>query len=85
MRIDPLPPFEIHPEPDGTQHATKDNIQITVLPDVGEIKMFHRNALHQSSGGHTRWLVIKAGDLNIFVHGTHVVVTKNDLYPTIND
>ncbi len=85
MRIDPLPPFEIHPEPDGTQHATKDNIQITVLPDMGDVKIKHRNAINQPTGNHVRWLYIKAPGVNIYVHGTHVVISKSDIYPTFMD
>lgn len=82
MKIEPMTPFKIEPEEDGTQHAIHDNIQISVLPDFDNVKIKHRNAVKPfSNGQHTRWLYIKVDDIKIYVHGTHVVVSKKELNP----
>lgn len=85
MRIEPFEPFKLHPDPDGTQHAVKDGIGISVLPDVGEVKIKHRVGIHPSTGEKSRWLFIQAGDVKVFVNGRHIVITKRDLLPTFAD
>lgn len=87
MRIGKEPPFEIHPEPDGTVHAIREDIQITVLPDVGDFKIFHRVGTKPATGEESRWGVIdlKEKGVKIFLHATHVVVTTRDLNPTFSE
>lgn len=84
MKIGEAPPFDLQPDPDGTQHAIKDHIQISILPDAGPAKVNHRKGERPSEGKATRWLHVALEDhgLHIFVHGTHVVVTAKDYSPT---
>ena len=83
MRIESEPPFEITNAPDGVKHAVKENIQISVFPDVGEVKMRHKIGM-RASVGESRWLYITLVDkgVNIYIHGTHVVVSEKKLLPT---
>ncbi len=86
MEISPAPPFEVSQEPDGTQHAVRDNIQVTILPDVGECKVSHRVGQKIEAGKSTRWLhldLVERG-IHVFIHGTHVVVSEKDLNPNFD-
>lgn len=84
MQIEPQAPFRLSKEPDGTQHAIKDNIQITVLPDVEDCIIKHRVANKPYAEKSARWLLVTIGDLKMYVNGTHVVVTNRDLNPTFD-
>ena len=81
-----MPPFRLVSEPDGTQRAIKDEIEVTVLPDVACV-IRHRVGVHKAVGSkgidrQTRWLLVELeGSIRLFVHGTHVVVTRQDLNP----
>ncbi len=78
MFIGAAAPFKISFDPDGTQHAIKDNIKITVLPDIDDCKISHKYAEQPfgKTAKATRWLHIALGDVHLYVHGTHVLVTK---------
>lgn len=81
--INPDAPFERSTEPDGTKHAINGNIQVSVLPDAGSnVTMKYRAGVRQKTGEKSKWLMVLIDDLYIFVHGTHVVVTKTKLQPT---
>ncbi len=84
MRIEAAAPFELTPAPDGVQHAVKSDIQISVFPDVGEVKMKHRVGQRPQADAESRWLYIHLvdKDIRIYIHGTHVVVAKAELLPT---
>ena len=87
MRIEAEPPFELTPEPDGTKHAVKDHIQISVHPDLGEVVMKHRVGNRPEAGLQSRWLYVylKDKDVRIYVNGTHVVVAEAELAPTFTE
>lgn len=79
MFIGPSAPFKISHDPDGTKHAIKDNIKFSILPDIGECEISHKYAeqpFSKSFSNATRWLHIALGDVHLYVHGTHVLVTK---------
>ena len=86
MRIEPGPPFRLIPEPQGTRYFNQDSLQISVLPDCDcEIK--HRNGIHMDLAHvgvrRTRWMpLILDNGIRIYIHGTHVVITRQDLLPT---
>ena len=84
MRITPEPPFEITNAPDRVKHAVKGNIQVSVFPDVGEVEMKHRIGKRPDIEAESRWLCIDLKDkgVNLYVHGTHVVVSEKQLLPT---
>lgn len=76
-------PFMLTTE-DGVRHAVKGNIKVSVLPDVGEVKMMHKfvfQPLKDSSG--VRILKMIIGDLKIFVNNDHFVITKKEIYPKL--
>lgn len=78
-------PFALSTEDDGTQHAIRENIKVSVLPDV-KANISHRNANRPFQEKAARWLIVKTEDgLNIYIHGTHVVVTKKELIPTFKE
>lgn len=69
---------------DGVQHAVKDDIKVSILPDVENAEMKHKvivQPLRDSSG--VRILKILIGDLKIFVNNNHFVITKKELYPKL--
>ena len=85
MRIQSEPPFELSgSDTEGVQHAVKGHIQVSVLPDVGEVEMKHRVGQRPGIDAESRWLYINLKDKNlrIYVHGTHVVVAEKELLPT---
>ena len=84
MRIEEAPPFELTVAPDGVKTAVKGHIQVSVFPDVGEVKMKHRRAKRPGIQAESRWLYINLVDKNlrIYVHGTHVVVAEAELLGT---
>ncbi len=86
MRIEGEPPFELSGDSDGTRHAVKGHIQISVFPDVGEIVMKHRVGKRPDIDAESRWLYINLPDKNlrIYIHGTHVVVAERELLPTFS-
>jgi len=84
MFIGAQPPFELTNEPDGTKHAIKDDIQITVLPDVGDVELKHRVGQQTQGLEQSRWLYGKLGELRLYVNGTHVIITKKEMIPTFN-
>lgn len=86
MQIETLAPFRISKDADGSQHAVKDNIQITTLPDLGEVKINHRRGVKPATQESSRWLHINLVDkgLHIYIHGTHVVVSERDYLPTFD-
>lgn len=85
MLIEPCEPFRIHPEPDGT-HCIRDDIAITVTPDVGEVAVKHRVGVNPTKRSQSRWLMIElqGHGLKIFVNGSHVLVTAKDYKPTFD-
>lgn len=68
-------------EDDGTVHAVSSDIQLTILPD-GEARAFNRNALKMEAGNerHIRCLVGELDGVRIYVKGSHIIMTKQDLY-----
>ena len=82
MQIEPQAPFRISNEKDGTKHAIKNNIQISVFPDVKDVKIKHRVAQKPMANKESRWLYITIGDLKLYINGTHVLITHEDLVPT---
>lgn len=86
MQIQETPPFKLTREPSGVQHAVKDNIQITILPDAGEVLVTHRKGVKPFTSETSRWLhvFLKDSGHRIFINGTHVVVTRKDMLPTFD-
>ncbi len=86
MRIQGDPPFEITNAPDGVKSAVKGHIQVSVFPDVGEVKMKHRIGKRPAADAESRWLYVDLVDKNVrlYVHGTHVVVAEAQLLPTFS-
>lgn len=83
--IQPQPPFALSTDDEGTQHAIRDDIKISVLSDV-PAKIDHLNANRPFQGKAFRWLVIELeNNIKIYVHGTHVLVSKKDLVPTFKE
>ncbi len=86
MRIDPTPPYALSPRPKGTRNLNQESFQISVLPDCScEIK--YRNGIHVDLAGdsmrRTRWALLSFDNgVKIYIHGTHVVITRQDLLPT---
>lgn len=83
MQIQAIPPFAISKDGEGAQHAIKDSIQITVLPDV-DAKITHRYGANPHKQKESRWLHIDCGELHIFINGTHVLVSSKDHLPTFD-
>ncbi len=86
MFIQPDKPFQITRGADGSQHAVKESIQVTVTPDCGETKVHHRNGTKPATGESSRWLHVNLKDkgLHVFISGTHVVITERDYLPTFD-
>ena len=77
------PHADITEDVDGTKHAISSMHQVTVLPD-GETRVFNRNGLVNALGSetnHVRWLVAVLDDVRVYINGSRIIVTKQDLYP----
>lgn len=77
-------PFKIIPEPDGTTHMVRDEVGVTILPDIPH-KAFHRVGQRADMGA-SRWGVIDLPEhgVKIYIHGNHVVITGEELRPEFN-
>ncbi len=87
----PPPGFEIiH---DGAWRTGTDGAVIVTVPECGDSKMFKRNGVRMPMGGashgvdeeRSQWLVAELDDVRCYVKAvgarTHIVMTKDDLYP----
>ena len=90
----PAPGFEI--THDGAWRTGTDGAVIVTVPESGDSKMFKRNGIRMPMGhGGTRgdgatqersqWLVAELDGVRCYVKAvgarTHIVMTKDDLYP----
>ncbi len=71
----------IHGDEEGIHHAIAGHMQISVLPDAAQPRktVFYRNtmtalAAPQRKG---RFLVVHAGDVFLYIDGSHIIITKN--------
>ena len=75
--------FELKEEADGSRHAISSDLVVTVLPD-GKSKLFHRNAIKKNTSTgettHSRALVAELNGVRMYVLGSHIVLTTQDMY-----
>ena len=90
MQIEAQQPFELSKDADGSQHAVKDNIQVTVTADI-DAKINHKVGHKPDTGETSRWLHIDAGDkvergrgFHVYINGTHVIITGRSYNPTFD-
>ena len=85
MFIEQDPPYEITRDSDG-QHASREHIQVSVTPDLGEAKINHRVGQKANTGESTRWLHVDLKDkgVHLYISGSHVVLTAKAYLPTFD-
>lgn len=79
----PLEDYVIKQDDEGAWNATSLQRIVTVLPE-GDTKIFMRNGVRPFAPGgeqRVRWLVAELDGVRVYVHGNHILVTKQDLYP----
>lgn len=72
---------EITTDEHGNQIGTDGEITVTLM-DGG--RMFKRRAIKgfgSGSGEETCWLVVELDGVRVYQQGSHIVVTRQDLYP----
>lgn len=73
--------YAITEEEDGVKHAVSPVNQLTILPD-GKSRLFQRRAIKGVGSGNTQLetcLVAELNGVRVYVKGTSIVVTTQDL------
>ncbi len=72
--------FEISQDADGAWHAVNGLLSVTVLPD-GKARLFHRREIRPFAKPPRKdsALVAELDGVRVFIRGTHIVVTKQNL------
>lgn len=75
--------FEISQDEDGARHAISPDMVVTVLPD-GDSQIFHRNAIKKNTATgetvHLRALVAELNGVRMYLLGSHIILTTQDMY-----
>lgn len=78
----PCPVHEITVGNHGHRHGTDGAITVSLMDEAG--RMFKRRAIKgfgSGSGEETCWLVVELDGVRVYQQGSHIVVTRQDLYP----
>lgn len=86
MYIETDAPYRLTKADDGSHHATKENLQLTVTKDCGDVALNHRVGQKPSAGQESRWLHANLKDhgIHLYVSGSHIVLTGVDRLPTFD-
>lgn len=75
------PVHEITADEAGHWHGTDGRITVTLM---GAGRMFKRRAVKGVGSGESSevcWLVAELDGVRVYQQGTHIIVTKEDMYP----